>query len=172
MKQILLLTFLLIITLSNVQAQSIELPNSCKKLLDKNYQGWKFAPIQKDIKKYFQEKNLSDQLNLIKGDWNGDGKMDYAALIEHGKLKNSEGEIIGERRLTIAFVSRGKDYRHFSFDGGDYIVSMKKGAEDYDYNADKKFRYQTDAIFDGIWEKAGVSYVWKKGKFIEIITSD
>ncbi|MET0753906.1 MAG: hypothetical protein ABWZ66_11055, partial [Pyrinomonadaceae bacterium] len=97
---------------------------------------------------------------------------DYAALIEHGKSKNGAGEIIGSRRLTIAFVSRGKGYRYFSFDGGDYIVLMKKGAEDYDYNTGKKFRYQTDAIFDGIWEKSGVSYVWKNGKFIEIVTSD
>ncbi|MGC2235074.1 MAG: hypothetical protein WA584_02860 [Pyrinomonadaceae bacterium] len=172
MKRILLLSFLLIITLSNVQAQSVELPDSCKKLLDKNYQGWKPAPIQKDITDYFRGKNLSNQLNLVKGDWNGDGKMDYAALIKHGKSKNEAGEIIGDRRLTIAFVSRRKGYRHFSFDGGDYIVLMKKGSEDYDYNTDKKFRYRTDAIFDGIWEKAGVSYVWKNGKFIEIITSD
>ncbi len=110
--------------------------------------------------------------NFIKGDWNGDGKIDYAVLIEQGKLENSQSEVIGERRFTVAFVRTQKSFKYFQFDGGDYIELMKKGSKDYNYETDKNFRYKTDAIFDGIWEKAGVSYVWERGKFIEIITSD
>lgn len=157
---------------SAVQAQSINLPDGCKRILDKNFRGWKYAKVQKEISGYHRKNNFPFSPNLIKGDWNGDGKLDYAVLIVRGKLKNSQGEAIGERRLTIAFVRTRDGYKHFQFDGGDYIALMKKGSKDYDYETDKSFRYKTDAIFDGIWEKAGVSYVWTNGKFKEIITSD
>lgn len=166
MKQLLLLTFLLIITLSNVQAQSVELPNSCKKILDKNYQGWKLAVINKDITDYLRKNNLPSQANIAKGDWNGDGKFDYAALVEREKSKNAD------RRLMIIFVRAGSGYKYFSFDGVDYIQPMKKGSKDYDYETGRTFRYQTDAVFAGFWEKGGTSYIWKKNKFTAIITSD
>lgn len=172
MKKLFLLSFLLIIVFSNIQAQSIELPDACKKILDKNYRGWKLAGIQKDTIDYLRENNFPYQPNLVKGDWNGDGKIDYAVLIEHGKLKNIRGESIGNRRLMIAFVRAENSYKYFSFDGADYITLIKQGSEDYDYETDKTFRYKTDAIFVGFWEKAGVSYVWKSKKFIIIVTSD
>ncbi len=172
MKKIFLLAFLLFFAFSNIQAQSIELPNACRKILDKNYRGWKLAAIQKEISDYHRGNNFPYQPNLVKGDWNGDGKIDYAALIEHGKLKNSEGESIDDRRLMIAFVRAANGYKYFSFDGADSINLMKKGSKDYDYETNKTFRYKTDAIFVGHWEKGGVSYIWKNKKFIMIVTSD
>lgn len=172
MKKILFILFFLFANFAVVQAQSASLPSGCKKILNKNFRGWKFATIQKEVSDYHRKKKFPFSPNFIKGDWNGDGKMDYAVLIEQGKLKNSAGEVIENRRLTIAFVRTGNIFKYFQFDGGDFIQLMKKGSKDYDYNTDKDFRYQTDAIFDGIWEKAGVSYVWKNGKFTEIVTSD
>lgn len=171
-KTFLILIFLCAVFTSSARAQSIELPEKCKQILDANFQGWQLAEIQKEIIEYHQEKNFPFAPNLIKGDWNGDGKTDYAVLIKQGELKNPAGENIGERRFTIAFVKTKNGFKYFQFDGGDSISLMKKGTTDYDYETDKKFRYKTDAIFDGFWEKAGVSYVWKNGKFIQITTSD
>lgn len=130
------------------------------------------AKIQKEVGAFHRQKKFPFAPNLIRGDWNGDGRMDYAVLIEQGKLKNTANEIIEDRRLLIAFVKNRKGFRYSQFDGGDFIQLMKKGAKDYDYNTGKDFRYKTDAIFSGIWEKSGVSYVWEKGKFVEIVTSD
>lgn len=172
MKKISLLYLLLVITFSTVQAQTVKLPNACKKILDKKFRGWKLAEIREDITAYFQKERPAYQLNLIKGDWNGDGKTDYAALIDHGKLKNAEGEIISDNRLMIAFVSAGNGYKHFRFDGGDYITVVEKGSQDYNYETQKTFRYKNDAIFDGIFEKAGISYIWNGKKFIAVVTSD
>lgn len=174
MKKFLLLLFLFHAAFSVNQAQTLELPDECKEILDKNYQGWKFAKVRDDIIDYFRRENLPYQLNLIKGDWNGDGKTDFAALVEHGKLKNYQGDITGNERFTIAFVRVRDGYRHFVLDngGGDYITLMKKGAKDYNYETDKNFQYKTDAIFDGYFEKGGVSYVWKNKKFRMIATSD
>ncbi len=172
MKKSLLILFFISVGFASSQAQSINLPNECQKILNKNFRGWKLAKIQKEIVKYHRRNNFPYAPNLVKGDWNGDGKIDYAVLIEQGKLENSRGEVIGEHRFTVVFVRTQKSFKSFLFNGGDYIELMKKDSKDYNYETDKNFRYKTDAIFDGIWEKAGVSYVWKKGKFVEIVTSD
>ncbi len=99
MKKTLLLLLLLYVGFTSIQAQSIRLPNECKKNLNKNFKGWKLSQVPKDVSKYHKEKKFPFEPNLIKGDWNGDGRIDYAVLIEQSKLKNSLGEIIGERFL-------------------------------------------------------------------------
>jgi hypothetical protein len=49
---------------------------------------------------------------------------------------------------------------------------MKKGERDYNYETDKKFTYKNDAVFTGYWEKGGVTFVYERGKFRSIVTSD
>ncbi|CAN5356674.1 hypothetical protein BH20ACI1_BH20ACI1_24590 [soil metagenome] len=155
----------------SVQAQSIQLPNACKKLLDKNFRGWKIAEVSKETTDYHKKRNFPFKPNLIKADWNGDGKTDYAVLIEQGKLRNSQGKIIGNRRLTIAFVKSRDGFKHFQIDGGDYIQVFKKGEKDYNYDSQKDFIYKNDSIFVGI-DCCGSSYIWQKNKFIGFVTSD
>ena len=172
MKKLLLSIIFLCFCFSLVEAQSLKLPNECRKILDRKFRGWKLAKIQKDISDYYRKKNFAYSPNFIRGDWNGDGKNDYAILIEQGKLKNYLGEVYEDRRLIVIFIKTRKGFKYFRFDGADYIALMKKGSIDYNYETDKKFRYKTDAIFSGFWEKSGSSYVWRKGKFVQIATSD
>lgn len=172
MKRIFLLFSLIGFGIATAQAQSIELPDKCKKLLDKNFSGWKFAKVPEEVGKYFQEKRFSYKPNLVEGDWNGDGKIDFAVLIERGNLYNSRNEAVGKQRLVIVFVSGKRNYKYFRLEGSEYIALINKGEEGYNYETDKNFLYKTDAIFNGFWEKAGVSYVWEKGKFRTITTSD
>lgn len=153
-------------------AQISTLAPECRKILNKKFPGWKYGEIRPDISEYFKSIGSNKRLNSVKGDWNGDGSLDYAVLIEHGKLKNYLGEVIGNRRLLIPFIRTSKGFRHFVFYGAEYITAIKKGSKDYNYETDKNFHYKTDAIFDGFFEKAGVSYVWNKTKFKVIVTSD
>ncbi len=172
MKRIFLLFSLIGFGIATAQAQSIELPDKYKKLLDKNLSGWQFAKVPEEVSKYFQEKKFSFKPNLVEGDWNGDGKIDFAVLIERGNLYNFRSEAIGKQRFVVVFVSGKRNFKYFRFEGSEYIALIKKGLQGYDYQTDKKFPYKTDAIFNGFWEKAGVSYVWEKGKFRTISTSD
>jgi len=173
MKKFFILIFLLFSLAGFSQAQSGGLPASCRKILDKNFRGWKFAKISGEIQKHLRE-NISPDTrgNLISGDWNGDGKTDYAALIEHGEdVLNDRMKL--KRNLAVAFVRSGKTYKHSVLDtAGDYIAFEKKGAKAYDYDTQSGIRFKTDAVFVGIWEKAGRSYVWRRGKFIYFQTSD
>jgi hypothetical protein len=144
-----------------VQAQTIKLPKECQLILDKNFQGWKLANISGEIKKFYKENNLPFEPNLVKGDWNGDGKIDYAVLIERNK-----------NRQTIAFLRSGAGYKSFAQSGGDYISLIKKGEEGYNFDTQKKFIFRNDAISANWYGQAGVSFVWRANKFVKIQISD
>jgi hypothetical protein len=57
-----------------------------------------------------------------------------------------------------------------SFSSG--LVLGEKGREAYDYNTNRKFRYIHDAIILSDFEKSAVSYIYEKGKFRSVVTSD
>ena len=50
--------------------------------------------------------------------------------------------------------------------------SRGKERADYNYNEQKEITYANDAILTGILEKGGMSYVYKKGRFISFVSSD
>lgn len=146
---------------SIIEAQSLKLPNECRKILDRNFRGWKLLKVSKEISEYHKKARHPFDPNFIKGDWNGDGKTDYAVLI---KVKN--------QNKTIAFVRSRRSFKYYSLEGGDYIQVFKKGMKDYNYDAQKDFAYKNDSIFVGAGDCCGSSYIWQKGKFVGIVTSD
>lgn len=138
---------------TTIKAQNIKLPADCKKILKSEFRSYQPAP---------------DKANLIKGDWNGDGKIDYAVLIKRKQNRDEDSS----DTLTIAFLRSAKSFRHYILEGGDYLDVMKKGVKDYSYDWQRNFRYKNDAIFVGVGECCGSSYIWRNGKFISTVTSD
>ena len=174
MKRFSITIFLLLIVSAVAFAQNQTLPKSCRNILDKNFRGWKFANISPEIQKFLRANSPrgNSKGNFITGDWNGDGKTDYAVLINHGSEILNDGTRL-PRSLSVAFVSGGKDFRHFVIDTfGDYAAFQKNGTKAYDFETQSTVKFSNDAIFIGIWEKSGASYVWRKDRFIRFITSD
>ena len=161
---------LLFICLFSISAAAENLPSECQKILDKQFSGWKMATVSSAITDYFRTEKISDAPNLIKGDWNGDGKTDYAALIEYGSEKIEDKMM--PQTWTIAFLKTAKGYSFYKLEGGDYLQAVKKGTKGYDHDKQKAFVYRTDAITSNIWEKSATSYIWEKSKFKSVITSD
>lgn len=157
----LIFAFFVLVFPSVIQAQAIKLPTACEKILNKNFKNWKPATIKPEIIKFLKENKRPFQANLIKGDWNGDKKIDYAVLISKG-----------DQTKTIAFVADADDYQYFELTGGDFISLNKKGSKGFDHNKQKGFTFENDAITVVFWEKAAESFVWRKNKFVSIITSD
>ena len=145
-------------------AQISMLPADCERLLATKFRSWKLASIQPEIIEYFKKERPHEQPNIIKGDWNGDGKIDYATMLQ--------AKSDSERRITVAFLKSENSYRTYVLGAADCLMSMKRGERDYSFDSGKYFRYKNDAIFDYIWEKAGVSYVWARDRFRIITTSD
>lgn len=153
---------------TTAKAQNIKLPAECQKILKGEFSSYRPAQVSQEFQINHQAGKHSYEPNLVKGDWNGDGKIDYAVLIERKQILNGNSP----KSLTVAFLRNSNGYRHYILEGGDYIDLMKKGEKDYSYDWQRNFRYKNDAIFVGIGECCGSSYVWRNGKFISTVTSD
>ncbi|MDQ3799860.1 MAG: hypothetical protein M3384_10435 [Acidobacteriota bacterium] len=172
MKRLIFLSFLLSIGFVFIaQAQSIKLPKDCRKILAEKFRGWTLAEAPADIKSFYLKKRPFEQPNLIGGDWNGDGKKDYAVLLAR---KNKAGSPSGAPapNLIVAFLKTARGYGYFTLEGDDCLMRVKKGSKGFDYEKQKSFRYRRDAIFSYIWEKAGRSYIWRNKGFRAVATSD
>jgi hypothetical protein len=168
---------LVIPVLSFGQEPSLELPSKVKSTLDKKFPGWKFAKVSEEVRSFLRERvSVSARPEIVTGDFDGNGKSDYAALIEHGQILNGSGKVIGQNGYVVAFLKKRNGYRlhilNADGDAPEYLTLGRKGTQSYDFEARKKFTYANDSIEGWIFEKAGWTYVYEKGKFRYIYTLD
>ncbi|MGI8495742.1 MAG: hypothetical protein ACR2L1_10605, partial [Pyrinomonadaceae bacterium] len=151
-----------------------EIPVPIKRELDARFPGWRFPKIDPEIGKYLREYDpANSHPAFISGDFDGNGQQDYAVFIEHGVSAENANDIpVSVNSELVVFLTRRNKFKLHLLYPAEYIAFIKKGESGYDYETDKRFTYENDSIFTGFWEKAGSSYVYKKGKFREVITSD
>jgi len=157
-----------------------QLPSIVRAELDKRFPGWRFPKVDEGIHRYLRENISADtRPEFISGDFDGNGQLDYAVIIEHGVALGEDGNLVGHNIYVVAFLKNGDKLKFYMVDdggmvvdGGVFIALIKKGEKGYDYETDKNFIYKNDAIFSGYFEKGGSSYIYEKGKFRGIITSD
>ena len=156
------------------QSQSEKLPASTLLMLNRRFPGWKFGEVSQEVQQFFKQEMKGASPVVISGDFDGNRRRDYAALIQRGFEFNYLGQPNGPRQSLVVFMRRNKHYKmHVIKDpNGEYIGLAKKGTTDYNYNTDKEITYVNDAIFTGIFEKGGSSYVYWKGRFYSFISSD
>lgn len=159
---------------STLIAQNLTLPPSAPRMLDRKFPGWKFAEVSQEIHQFFESEMKGESPHLISGDFDGNGKPDYAVLIWHGHYLNDKGVPVGHKSFLVVFMEKRRGYQmHVIKDpAGEYLCLARKGTEDYDYEQQKEIRYVNDAIMTGIFEKAGSSYVFEKGRFRSFVSSD
>ena len=151
-----------------------ELPRPIKVLLDRNFPGWEFPTVSDDDCQSVKEWGGKDAFaQLIQGDFDGDGRLDYAVLIDEESTTDDEGRRTSPDIYIVAFLARSNGYRMriVTHEGGGCLELMKKSDRDYDYKAQREFTYSKDTIFSG-WGMGGSSYLYENGKFRAIITSD
>ncbi len=168
-----LIAITLTLLLLPATAQATRLPKSIRQHLNRKYYAWKFPLIEQEIHQFLKQRRAHPE--FISGDFDGDGLTDYAVFIVYGKPDARKTSVMAFLRRPTGW----KTHRLESNLAGDeslpsdgYLVLAKKGTRDYDYQRDRKFTYRHDAIFVGIFGKAGVSYVYRKGRFWQIVTSD
>jgi hypothetical protein len=150
----------------SAQSQQPEIPDDCSKILKTKFSGWKLAIIPDGITNYYKTERSFEQPNFIKGDWNGDEKIDYAVLLENKKDF--------EKRIILALIKTEIGFKDYILEevGYDCLMSQNKKTKAYNFETKKNFTFKNDAIFGYFWEKEGSSYIWEDGKFISITTSD
>ncbi|CAN5332507.1 hypothetical protein BH20ACI2_BH20ACI2_16890 [soil metagenome] len=168
---------LMIPTLSLGQEPSLEIPSDIKTTLDKKFPGWKFAEVDEYVRSFLRERvSANARPEMIMGDFDGNGKADYAVLIKHGKALDESGKAIGENVYVVAFLKKRNGHKLYVLnadgDTPEYLTLGRRGEQSYDHHANKKFTYANDSIEGWIFEKAGWTYVYEKGKFRYIYTLD
>lgn len=154
--------------------KSPDLPLPIKVLLNGNFPGWSFPEVSEDDCYAVREcGGLEAYAQMIKGDFNDDGLMDYAVLIQRSAEANDKGVAKPLIVDIVAFFRKTGGYKMYpvSSEGGSALILMRKGESDYDYEGEREFTYPRDSIFSGVG-MGGTSYIWEHGTFRALTTSD
>lgn len=152
-------------------------PHEVMAILDNEYAGWSlvdnFSVLREPVLSYLNLDTSKSHPNLVWGDFNGDGKRDYAVFVER---KTASGE---KERFLVAFLRCGTSFQMHLLERavypaqiGDYIWLARKGSRYYDYDRERYFRLEHDGIQAVVIEKAAVTYIFQNGRFQGIITAD
>jgi hypothetical protein len=174
-RTVLLLLLCLSIVPAAQQLAPLELPPQAQAALYLKFPDWRYADVSDDVRQALKKDfGPNSRPDLVRGDFDGDGQADYAALIYHGTIRVEKGELIYPQRYLFVFMAQEHGYQlHVIEDpGGEYIQLIRKGDGGYDYETQKEFIYQHDAIDAIIFEKAATSYIYENGRFRAIITGD
>jgi hypothetical protein len=127
------------------------------------------------VQQFFNQSLKDASPVLISGDFDGNRRRDYAALIKHGKEFNAKGIPFSDRHLLVVFLRRIKGYKMYVLKdpiAGNYITLAKKGTRDYNYGTDREVTYANDAIQLNYFEKGAISFVYRNGRFISFVSGD
>ena len=158
-------------------AQGDQLPEAINSTLSKKFPGWRLSKVSGDVQQFFGERFPGSRPNLIKGDFDGDGRTDYAVLIEHSNFDKA-GAAFSHVVETLALLKRGAGYRLFILQESApanlemYLNLARKGEAGRVFQTGRKFRYPNDSISVSYFEKAGGTYIFRKGNFRYVTESD
>jgi hypothetical protein len=152
-----LITFIAVLLLfgftQTVSAQSV--PAKVKNYLKANYPDWEIT------KGCFSDPKIKSK-SIVSGDFNGDGKLDYAVAINKDT-----------RDYTLALIATAKGFKSFNLQaiGGDgehtpmaNLAVEKKGGK----IAGTSIRLKTDAIIVGECDANLDVHYWQNGKFTKV----
>jgi hypothetical protein len=151
-------------------AQANPLPIDIDTVLSSRFPGWEWGVVGADVKRFYRESHGREYPKFISGDFNGDGKTDYALKVQcNGKKGNTD--------VVIAFVSKDSNFLVFvlktsSANYENYVTLEKRGSRVYDFGTDKEFVLRSDAVNLAHFEKAVETFIFKTNRFERIITGD
>ena len=150
-------------------SQGPRVPRVIRSNLALRFPGWRPSLPDADVTEFWKRERKLAPLDLafVAGDFNGDGKRDWAVHVVTARA---------ERRL-IVYLRRGQGYRYRTLDlgipdGQYYVVLEPRGTTGVDRSDDRAFVYRCDAVGLHYFEKGGYSFVYERGRFRRVITGD
>lgn len=102
----------------------------------------------------------------VDGDFDGDGTMDAAVQLERADGRSPRHIVV------VVFQRREGPIPVYAGEGADTLAIASKGKIDHDYGTEGTVRYENDAIYVGLDESAGVTLVYRNGRFLVFLTGD
>ncbi len=134
-------------------SHGVSLPLAIRATLDQEYPGWKLAPVTPQIQQTFQKHHANRLPSLTYGDFDRDGKRDYALQI----AITTPGQ---EEQIVIVFLARGDGYEE------NILESMGLDPTVYLWATNKDI-----LMVLGI-PGGATTYTFDEGKFQEIATPE
>jgi hypothetical protein len=175
--QTILLCLLLLPTAVASSGKSERLPEAINSILNTKFPGWRFSEVSAEVQLLFRERFPGARPNLIRGDFDGNGQMDYAVLVEHTNFDRG-GKAFTHVVERLAFLKKGARYKVYNLgESGPanrelYLNLAKKGARARDFHTQRYFRYPNDSVSVSVFEKAGGAYIYRNGRFRYVFGSD
>src|SRR5215468_9512188 len=149
----------LLLVLSNAvlgQNAIPKLPAEVTVALTQDFPGWKLAPIDPQIQQENKYARAVARRGFISGDFDGDGKADYAVMLLHPSDSGAEEQV------AVAYLNTKSGWQKHLLQTSSampstYLTLSRRGDACYDVDKDERFKCPTDVvnlIYDG---KAGVT---------------
>lgn len=136
------------------------LPPAIRKVLSSRYRSWQ---VRHQCVGETENFDVDPQwASIASGDYDADGKVDHAVLLETRTPPR--------RTIIVVFLSSAG--RVVVEDGRSYVSTINRGSRGHNFETEKDFTYETDAIFSSAYECCGFSLIWRNGRFIRIASSD
>jgi hypothetical protein len=156
---------------------SDEIPKAVTAMLAKKFPSWRFAGVSSEVQQFFRERLTGASPNSIKGDFDGNGQMDYAVVVEHSDFDKS-GKAFCCMVTVLAFLKSGSGFKlHILEESAGpnlelYMTLARKGSAGRNFDTQSKFKYPNDSVSVWYFEKAGGTYIYSKGRFRYVLESD
>jgi hypothetical protein len=165
------LALILIGLLSGSHVATRVLPPAVRSELTRLYPGWRFATLVPSLRPVIDNEHSPE---WIRGDFDGDGRRDYAVQIVRQSPRDSA-------QLILAVLRRGDGYRLYVVNAGGkhngiYLVLSRRGERVHDIEADPSgfasITLRTDAITIAYGEEAAETCFYERRRFRCIISGD
>ena len=155
------------------------LPAGIRAELTAAFPGWRIAAANASIDLEWRRAFPEGTPNVLRGDYDGDGTLDYAVLVEYTR----GGPPAQPQRVNraVAFLRRASGFRMFAltdpveFNANDglHLWPVAKGKTSTDLDTDKEFTYERDAV-SVLFDSKGpcTSFIYRNGAFRSIWTCD
>ncbi len=154
-----------------------DLPVLASENLDKKYVDWSFLKQNVEVSSFYRSYFKNGVPSLVKGDFDGNGLEDMAALVAYPNTIYSEKSISHLYDLVV-LLNKKNNYQLVIIESkipeNDivYLSLIKKGTSIAEFDSAKTFLLKNDSFSFSFFEKAGSVYYFMNGKFHTVTTSD
>ena len=135
--------------------------------------GWRFASLDPDAR---SELEPGESAEWIGGDFDGDGRSDYAAQLVIWKLGHTT--TVDSAQMIVALLRRREGFHRdvVSVGGGPsfdvYLAKIPRGERVADFEGRSAVTLERDAVQQIFAGKASVAHLYEDGHWREILTGD
>lgn len=138
------------------------IPKACMAAINWQLPHWRHAEVSATVSSWAKQEKHNPVLTT--GDFDGNGKIDQAFLIEHKKAKKIAICLATAKSTKLVILNN--PYCH------DYISTSRAGGNHYNFGTSKTETITNDGVSISCFQKAGATYVYETGTFRQIVDSD